>query len=200
MKYSYYGGGQIRTGSWGLYHELIPIIYKFARHSVAYIRHQAELGKLEPVQIDRVWIGNNSYTYRQPNVMYVDILNSLFNEKELCTLPEANDLINEALVMMEFKPKTVVPERKNYHEDSFPTESKYQKGQILFSKKSAQMGELEKIVVYRALPNNLEVYEDNLKGLWTNDDLVDESTAKSLALIYWKKRKDQIKEEINKRI
>ena len=42
MNYSYYGGGQIKTGSWGLYHELIPIIYKFARHSVAYIRHQAE--------------------------------------------------------------------------------------------------------------------------------------------------------------
>lgn len=196
MRFTYYGGGQVLTSGFARCREQRLIYYKFARETVAYLRYKAEKGVLEPIMIDKVYLGDNTYTKYQPNVMYRDKLNCLFNERELCTRAEAQALVDEANIMAEFKPKTVVKERK-YHEPVLP--STYKPGDIAFNKQAAKMGTLERIGITGVF-NNIkeEIYEDITKGLWQLSQLCNEVEAKRLALEYWTKRKDQIADEYYK--
>lgn len=196
MRFSYYGGGEVLTSGFARCRERKLIYYKFARETVAYLRYKAEAGVLEPIMIDKVYLADNTHTYYKSNVMYRDKLNSLFNETELCTLAEAQALIEDAQIMASFRPKTVVPEMA-FHEPVLP--SAYKPGDIVFSKQAAKMGTLERIGISRVF-NNIkeEIYEDITKGLWQKSQLCELAEAKALALAYWRRRKDQVADELYK--
>jgi hypothetical protein len=193
MRFTYYGGGELILDGFARCREQRLIYYRFSRESVAYLRYKAEQGKLEAVVIDKVYLSDNTYTKYQSNVMYRDKLNSLFHEKELCTLEEAEAIIVESDLMASFRPKPVKPVR-TFHEPVLP--STYKTGDIAFDKKAAAMGKLERVGIIRVF-NNIkeEIYEDITKGLWQKSQLCNEAEAKALALVYWQRRKEQITDE-----
>jgi len=202
MKLSYNGGGVVNCRGAAKAYNKVRYKYKFAVDSPAFIRRQAEKCVLERIIIGKVLIGNNNYTQYQDNVMYEDKLKSLYNEKELCTETEANQIINSSscttpLNITSIKKQELVVKIQSVT-PLFPV------GTTVFSKRKAELGSLEKIVIFDVLQKNNSytsnqdnvMYEDKLKSLFSEKELVSESDAKNLALAYWTKRRSIIVDEI----
>jgi len=81
---------------------------------------------------------------------------------------------------------------------------KYAVDSNVFVKRKAQQGVLEKVTIHKVLVgNNIYtdyqenvMYEDKLKSLYHERELIPEAQAKELALAYWTKRRGIIVDEI----
>lgn len=266
MTYYYTGDGTVYTGSFALSYKKLFVRYKFDKLSVAYDRAAAEKGILKKVFIQRVILKNVIKSLHKDVVMYIDNLQSMYNERDLLTLKEAEEIIAQStyvppncsppldppaplpatfapnsvhysksaairgslekvviLRSLTYQPQVYVStlqslynendlitlnEAQQLIEDSPPVPpycpqpleppeplpSYYQPNDILYSLKDAEKGKMRKIVILKSLPQTPEIYEDTLHSLWNEDELVDEITAKNLALAYWEARKASIQE------
>lgn len=79
-------------------------------------------------------------------------------------------------------------------------EYKWALNSLLFSKAKARRGIMELIAIKRVFFNNgtktqrqsVKIYQDTHNGLWNENDLLTEEEARTLAIAYWEKRKQQI--------
>jgi hypothetical protein len=202
MKLSYNGGGVVNCRGAVKAYKKVRYKYKFAVDSPAFIRRQAEKGVLERIIIGKVLIGNNNYTQYQENVMYEDKLKSLYNERELCNETEANQIINSLSFVA---PLNIASIKKQEPVGKIQSVTPlFPVGTTVFSKRKAELGSLEKIVIFDVLQKNNSytsnqdniLYIDKLKSLFSEKELVSESDAKNLALAYWTKRRSIIVDEI----
>lgn len=186
MTYHYTGDGIVYTGSFALTYKKLFVRYKFDKLSVAYDRAAAEKGILKKVFIQRVVLKNVIKSLHKDVVMYVDNLQSMYNERDLLTLKEAEEIVAQAVY--------VPPNCSPAPEPPAPLPSVYPPNTVLFSLSDAQKGKMKKVVILKSLPKSPQVYEDTLHSLWNENELTDETTAKSLALAYWEARKASIQE------
>jgi hypothetical protein len=124
--------------------------------------------------------------------IYLDMLNSMWNESELVDLENAKKIIEENRERKErpFYEKQTVKIQTNEPNNSVPL------GSLWCSKSHAQKGEILKILVKRILNDN--IIEDKLGSLYQNNDLITVQEGKSIALAYWQNRREDIVDIINK--
>jgi len=194
MKLSYFGGGLVNTGGFANTKEREIVRYKFERNSYAYIRRKAEIGQLERIFIDKVILKSTVKTFHKHVPMYIDNLNTMYDENELVTLEEAQDLIDANIYFAPIREQSSTAIKKKVQ---IKVSANFAPNDICFSKPAAVMGKMEKVIILRALNNN-EIYMDKYNSLWPKDDLVLEPEAKALALKYWEEKKEFILIEIRK--
>ena len=158
-----------------------PLPSTFAPNSVHYSRNAAIKGTLEKVVILRS-------LPQQPQI-YVSTLQGMYNEDDLISLAEAQDLIENSPPVPPYCPVPVEP--------PLPLPATYPPNSILFSLNDSVKGILTKIVILRSLPQSPYVYEDTLHSLWNEAELIPETEAKANALAYWETRKTAIEELLN---
>lgn len=202
MKLSYNGGGVVTCRGTARAYKKIRYKYKFAVDSQAFIRRKAEKGTLERIIIGKVLIGNNNYTQYLENVMYEDKFKSLYHERELCSETEANQIINS---LSFHAPLNIAPQKKKEPVVKIQSVTpQFPVGATVFSKKKAELGTLDKVVIFEVIQKNNAftnyqesiLYRDKLQSLYTEKELVSEADAKALALAYWTKRRSLIVDEI----
>lgn len=79
-------------------------------------------------------------------------------------------------------------------------EYKWALNSLLFSKDKARKGIMELVAIKRIFVNNntktqrqpVKIYQDTHNGLWNERDLIQEEEARTLAIAYWQRRKQQI--------
>jgi hypothetical protein len=142
---------------------------------------------LEKVYIEKVILKNVVPTYHQFLAMYVDKMNTMYNESELVTYEEALQLVDLSTLMI--RPLRTKPKEEK-KVVSVTVEPSFVRGQILYSKSASLLGQMERIVIKSMLSPG--VYQDLTNGLWNEDELISEESAKSFALTYWLERKNQI--------
>ena len=76
----------------------LRITYKFAKGSILFSCKKAQKGVMEILAIKDVQLINNESTYNQWIALYVDSLNGLWNEDELCTETDAKQLALDYLI------------------------------------------------------------------------------------------------------
>lgn len=217
MKLSYNGGGTIKARGVAKFSKKVVYPYKFAVNSEAYVKKQALLGVMEKIIINKVFIGNNRYTYYQQNNVYEDTLKSLYEEKDLITESEARELalqfwttrrdliVNTLVSANTYGGNGVVKvsgSAKYSKKVAYPY--KYALNSAVYVKRKAEAGTLERVIISKVLiGNNIYtqyqqnvMYEDNLKSLYAEHELITETEARSLALSYWTKRRNLIMDEI----
>jgi hypothetical protein len=155
-------------------------IAKYANNSVMYSFSSAIKGQLEKVLI-----------VSSPNPkLYLDKLNSMWNEEDLVNENEANQLI------WEYEQRIAT----RIHKSDVRIQSLGQQvniilGQIYYDKIAAKRGIITPVLVTKIINSN--IVEDRLNSLWEIVDLIDLSEAKSLALNYWTTRREQLVDVIN---
>lgn len=70
----------------------VLVIYKFAEGSVVFSCAKAAKGTLEKLVIKEVRLLNNNKTYLHWVPLYIDTLNGIWNENELCSELDARNL------------------------------------------------------------------------------------------------------------
>jgi hypothetical protein len=155
---------------------------KFNSGNILYSGLAAKKGELEKVVIKKC------VKYK----IYLDMLNSMWNESELVDLENAKKIIEENRERKErpFYEKQTVKIQTNEPNNSVPL------GSLWCSKSHAQKGEILKILVKRILNDN--IIEDKLGSLYQNNDLITVQEGKSIALAYWQNRREDIVDIINK--
>lgn len=88
--YSYVSDGGLESFGCAMIEKSIFAYYKLGERSIVYLRHKAIKGCIEKVAIKRVVINNKVGRYIP---IYIDTLNSMYNEDELITEEEARRLI-----------------------------------------------------------------------------------------------------------
>lgn len=194
MKYTYYAGGQLKTGSFGICRELHTVRIRFVKDSIAYVRSEAEEGRLKQIIIDRIVFANTNRSVKGNNLVYVDRSDSMFHDRQLCTLQEAQNIIGGN------GPESYQQRAQPlFHEPHLPL-GIYPNGTTLFVRRDANLGKLTRVTIWRTLPASPNVYEDKFKSLWNANELIPEKQARQLALTYWTKRRDEIKNALNRLI
>lgn len=172
MTYHYLGGGTVLTGSFAPAHKNLYVRYKFDKYSVAYDREAAQKGVLKKVFIQKVILKNIVKSWHKDVVMYVDSMKSMYNERDLLTLAEAQAVVDQSVyVPPNCDPPTDPPP---------PLPSAYLPNSVHYSKPAAIVGRLEKVVILRSLPYQPKVYVSTLQGIFSEDDLVTLSQAQQL--------------------
>ena len=194
MKLSYFGGGLLNTSGFGYAKEREFVRYKFARNSYAYMRRKAEIGVLERVFIDKVILKSTVKTFHKHVPMYIDNLKTMYDEIELVTYEDAQNLIESNIYLTSLQ-----DHRQNKQKEIKKNviSNRFAANDICFSKPAAIMGKMEKVIILKPL-NDYEIYMDKFHSLWSKDDLIVEAEAKSLALKYWEEKKEFILVEIRK--
>jgi len=154
---------------------------KFVSGNVLYSAPAAKKGELEKVVVKKCI----------KHKIYLDMLNSMWNESDLVNLEVANKIIEENKERNErpFYKNQIVKSQTVRISNNVPL------GSLWCSKFHAQKGEIVKIVVRRILSDNF--IEDTLGSTYENNNLITVQEAKSLALIYWLNRREQIVDIIN---
>jgi hypothetical protein len=86
--YGYVSGGKLsikRCGNNIFYFPKHLIILSFMEGDIAWLRYEANRGKIRNVRIKRVKITNSILTLGKPTIIYYDNLNAIFNEDDLVT-------------------------------------------------------------------------------------------------------------------
>jgi len=192
MTYYYVGDGTVYTGSFALVHKNLYVKYKFDKYSIAYDKSAAEKGILKKVFIQKVILKNIVKSWHKNVVMYVDNLKSMYNEYDLLTLQEAQDIIDQSTYV---PPNCSLPPNP-----PAPIPATYAPNTILYSLKDAEKGQIVKIVILRSLPQSPTIYEDTLHSLWNESELISKNEAKNLALDYWESRKASLENLYDKLI
>ena len=91
--FTYTGQGSLQLGGCSTYYLIIKVPYKYVPGTVTYYKPKAEQGKLEKIVVKKVQVVRNSPTEGQYVFMYIDTLNSIYNEYDLILEPEALFLI-----------------------------------------------------------------------------------------------------------
>lgn len=172
MTYYYTGGGTVYTGSFALVHKNLYVKYKFDKYSIAYDKAAAEKGILKKVFIQKVILKNIVKSWHKNVVMYVDNLKSMYNEYDLLTLNEAQEIIDQST----YVPPNCTPPVN----PPAPLPSTFAPNSIHYSKSSAIKGELEKVVILRSLPYQPKIYVSTLQGIYHEDDLISLTEAQQL--------------------
>ena len=172
MTYYYVGDGTVYTGSFALVHKNLYVKYKFDKYSIAYDKFAAEKGILKKVFIQKVILKNIVKSWHKNVVMYVDNLKSMYNEYDLLTLQEAQDIIDQSTY--------VPPNCSPPPNPPAPIPATYAPNSVHYSKNAAIRGELEKVVILRSLPYQPKIYVSTLQGIYNEDDLITLSEAQQL--------------------
>jgi len=86
--------GSIRVGNCALVKYKCNRRYLYPEGSVLYYKKNAKVGILEKVYVKRVnFPARCNYSCSATTPLYVDNFNAIYNERDLVTLEEANDLI-----------------------------------------------------------------------------------------------------------
>lgn len=203
MIYKYEGGGEIKIfGSakqWRklyYYHKYDSFaVAHYKKKDVAYVKSKSIMGILEKVVIEKVYIKNTTKTFYKNVNFYEDKFKSLYREDELITLEEAQvDLENARKIIEENRERSFC-EKQTVKIQTFEPNNSVPVGSLWCSKTYAQKGEIVKILVKRILNNN--IIEDKLGSLYQNNDLITVEEGKSIALVYWQNRREDIIDIIN---
>lgn len=181
MVYNYIGSGNLFVLGSAKQWKKIYYYHKYDRYStghlkgkdIAYLKSAALKGKLEKIVIEKVYIKNTIKTFYKDVNFYEDRLNSLYREDELITLEEAQNIIN--VNMLAFEP--IIKKEKINPVAGVPS-SKFNSGNILYSKLAAKKGELEKVVIKKCV--KYKIYLDMLSSMWNESDLIDLENAKKI--------------------
>lgn len=90
--FSYVAEGRITFGHCGEIVIFLPkqvIVLQFIEGDRAWLRYEANRGKIRSIWIKRIKITSSAITGGQVNVIYFDNLNAVFNEIDLITNSEA---------------------------------------------------------------------------------------------------------------
>jgi hypothetical protein len=91
--YAYTGQGSIGLNGCTTFYLVPRVDYKYKPGDILYYKPKAEKGKLEKIVVKKVHIVRNSRTAGKIVFMYIDTLNSLYNQYDLIYEFEALDLI-----------------------------------------------------------------------------------------------------------
>lgn len=94
---SYTGQGSVAINGCCTYYFIPRVEYKYKPGDIVYYKPKAEQGKLEKIVIKKVHVVRNGQTYGKFVFMYVDTLNSLYNQYDLIWEQEAMLLIKAYL-------------------------------------------------------------------------------------------------------
>jgi len=196
MKYTYYGGGEVKVLGSAKQHAKLYFYRKFERSSVkrfgnkdiAYLKSEALKGKLQKIVIQKVYMKNTTKTFYKTVNFYEDALHSLYREDELITLQEAQDIIG--LAFLEIKNQNINIDKKIITDKNHKV--KYPNNSVMYSFSAACKGQLEKVLIISSPKPKL--YIDKLNSMWNEDDLVNEDRANELILEY----KQRISTKIDK--
>jgi hypothetical protein len=164
MTFNYTGDGVVYTGSFALSRKIVYARYKFDRLSIAYDRMAAEKGILKKVFIQRVILKNVIKSWHKDVAMYVDNLHSMYNEYDLLTLEEAEEIVSQSVY--------VPPDCSPPVDPPPPLPATYAPNTILYSKRAAIRGKLEKVIILKSLPYQPEIYISTLKSMYNESDLI----------------------------
>lgn len=89
MNYSYTGGGTLIFNSCTKYRYLKAFLYKWLPGQIVYYKPKAEIGKLEKIVVKSVQLVKNASTNGQVVFMYIDTMNSIYNEYDLISETQA---------------------------------------------------------------------------------------------------------------
>ena len=214
MKITYWGGGEILCGGKAFCHEGVYFHYKFAKGDTAYLRSMANKGQLVAITIADVRLLNSPSTFGVNVPIYVDQLNSLYNQGDLMTESEAQDLIiispfikiEEPIVLgnssdvfaQRMQKYRTRPARNPEYVRGMASVAapKFEVGERVCSRTAAIRGQLDCVVVKTIYGTTNFIYEDTLGGLWNQSEIVSRNTAKNLALEYWNNAKTDIENEL----
>lgn len=82
--FSYQMSGTINMSGCSPARKAVAVFIKYAIGTIVYNIHAAKKGILEKLAIKKYHIVQNKKTYGQAVVMYVDTLNGMWNESDLC--------------------------------------------------------------------------------------------------------------------
>ena len=92
--------GSIRVGNCALVKYKCNRRYLYPEGSVLYSKSKAKIGMLEKVYVKRINFPTRcNYSCSATTPLYVDNFNSIYNERDLTTLQEANNLINQYILL-----------------------------------------------------------------------------------------------------
>jgi hypothetical protein len=175
MQYTYYGDGEIKVLGSAKQFRRLYIYHKYDRSSVvrfkqndiAYIKRKAELGILEKIVIERVYLKNTIKTFYKNVNFYEDKLKSLYREDEIITYAEAQDIIGMGFRESKGFKKQIVEDQVKIQQLN---DNKYEPGDSVYSLISAEKGVLQKVGIKKYLQNM--VYSDFFGNLWNENELV----------------------------
>jgi hypothetical protein len=93
----YTGQGSVALNGCCTFYFIPRVEYKYQPGQIVYYKPKAEQGKLEKIVIKKVHVVRNAQTYGKFVFMYVDTLNSLYNQYDLIWEDEAMLLIRDYL-------------------------------------------------------------------------------------------------------
>ena len=172
--------------------------YKWGENSIVYVKDKARRGILERVAIKRVVLNSGPKTYDKIIPVYVDTLNSYWNEDDLILEDEARDLISDYIASLSEPASTidgVVFSGKAKTSFSLRYSYRWGENSIVYVKNKAKKGILERVAIKSVLFNKkknkpynyraiIPVYIDTLNSYWNEDDLILEDEARELATAY----------------
>lgn len=93
----YTGQGSIALNGCCTFYFIPRVEYKYQPGQIVYYKPKAEQGKLEKIVIKKVHVVRNEQTYGKFVFMYIDTLNSIYNQYDLIWEDEAMLLIRDYL-------------------------------------------------------------------------------------------------------
>ena len=93
----YTGQGSIALNGCCTFYFIPRVEYKYQPGQIVYYKPKAEQGKLEKIVIKKVNVVRNEQTYGKFVFMYIDTLNSIYNQYDLIWEDEAMLLIRDYL-------------------------------------------------------------------------------------------------------
>jgi hypothetical protein len=142
-------------------------VVRFKQKDIAYIKRKAELGILEKIVIERVYLKNTIKTFYKNVNFYEDKLKSLYREDEIITYAEAQDIIGMGFRESKGFKKQIVEDQVKIQQLN---DNKYEPGDSVYSLISAEKGVLQKVGIKKYLQNM--VYSDFFGNLWNENELV----------------------------
>ena len=90
---SYTGSGTVNIAGCTTFYFIPRVFYKYRPGDILYYKPKAEQGKLEKIVIKKVHLVRDKLTEGQFVFMYIDTLNSIYNQYDLIWEYEALELI-----------------------------------------------------------------------------------------------------------
>lgn len=90
--YTYANSGKVSVSACARVEKRIFVLYKWGERSVVFVKHKATKGILEKVAVKKVFL-NFKLGFYTP--IYMDTLNSLYNEEDLINEQEAKSLVQQ---------------------------------------------------------------------------------------------------------
>lgn len=87
--FSYNMQGVIQARACNTYYKSDSLSYKYTPGDILYLSYKAKIGKLEKIKIKEVRIISSKQTNGAISFLYVDTLNSLYNDRDLAYETEA---------------------------------------------------------------------------------------------------------------